>query len=223
LGSLLARIHAYAGEDYGPFNEANRPALSRVVNVEEQGDKETKGQGDKNPARAMRFPLSTPPPLPLSSDMPLDERDLRYTLERLARALDASIAEGSLASHDAEALLGWAQENMASSGQPPCLLHGDLAPERVFVRKREKQWVLSGLVGWGSALAWRPAWDHVVFQGAFAEQSYFAVRAGYGNAYDELNERTYDQLRDFALMPYRMILLLEAGRADLALGLVGGI
>jgi aminoglycoside phosphotransferase (APT) family kinase protein len=226
LGSLLARVHAYAGEEYGPFTSASRLALSRVVKSDTGaeagglGDSQMEGQSPFKRAIPNSQSQTSQLPNPPISDTPLDERDLRYTLERLARALDASIAEGSLASSDAERLLSWAQENMVSSGQPPCLVHGDLLPERVLVRKRDKQWLLSGIIGWGSALAWRPAWDHVVFQGAFAEQRYFSVRAGYGNAYDDLTNRAYDQVREFALLPYRLILMLEAGRADLALGLV---
>jgi hypothetical protein len=38
--------------------------------------------------------------------------------------------------------------------------------------------------------------------------------------YDATTERRYDQVREFALTPYRLVLFLEAGRADLALALL---
>ena len=62
--------------------------------------------------------------------------------------------------------------------------------------------------------------NDVSFDIGVADNAYFSLRVGYGNAYDETTERRYDQLREFALRPYRLVLFLEAGRADLALALM---
>lgn len=148
------------------------------------------------------------------------DEDVRYYQARLAAALEAARAAGELDARGAAALAAWATENVVTTGRPACLTHGDLRPARVLVRRRERHWRLAGLTGWGCAMAWRPAWDHVAVMEHFAGQEYFSVRVGYGNAYDATTERRYDQVREFALTPYRLILFLEAGRADLALALL---
>jgi aminoglycoside phosphotransferase (APT) family kinase protein len=210
LGALLARVHAYAPASYGQLQTGGSIALSRVV-------QEPAASFEPQP-RSLRLRAE---PAPDEIDAPADERDQRYLVARLDAALASAVAEGTLAEDESERIAGWARANLPSSGQPPCLTHGDLAPERLLVRRRERGWALSGLIGWGAALAWRPGWDHVTMQGAFAEEQYFSLRAGYGNAYDELTERRYDQLREFALLPYRLVLALEAGLPELALALVG--
>lgn len=208
LGGLLARVHAYAPEGYGQLQAGSRIALSRVV-------REPPAETDSQP-RSLRVSVDPTP----SETLLTDERDQHYLLTRLDAALDSAVGEGALSAPDGARVAEWARANLASSGQPPCLAHGDLAPERVLVRRRERGWAISGLIGWGAALAWRPSWDHVTMQGAFAEDQYFGVRAGYGNAYDDLTERRYDQLRDFALLPYRLVLALEADLPALALRMV---
>lgn len=143
--------------------------------------------------------------------------DVRYLRTRLDAAIATARAADELTAAAAERLLAWAAGNLAGTGQAPCLTHGALRPDRILVRRRERGWGLSGLVGWGAALAWRPAWDHVGLLEQFSGDGYFSLREGYGNAYDATTERRYDQLRSFALAPFRLILLIEAGRADLAL------
>lgn len=154
-----------------------------------------------------------------SRDAPLDA-DVRYYRARLREALADAQAAGELDAAGAAALEAWTATHVTPTGRPACLTHGDLRPARVLVRRREQQWTLAGLTGWGYALAWRPAWDHVAMMEHFAGQEYFSIRVGYGNAYDATTERRYDQVREFALLPYRLILFLEAGRADLALALL---
>lgn len=148
-----------------------------------------------------------------------DDEDVRYLLARLDAAVGAARAAGELTPADAAQIAAWARANVAPTGRPAALVHGDLRPERIIVRRRERRWGLGGVTGWGFAQAWRPAWDHAAAMEQFAAPDYFGVRVGYGNAYDESTERTYDQLREFALRPYRMVLYLEAGRPDLALTL----
>lgn len=207
LGELIGRVHAYGVAAYGPLAADQPPQLSRVVR---------EPQAMPRP----RLPFQRGEAIVPGPGGPPDQRDLQYLLERLGHGLDLATAEQRLTVAGAERIAGWVAENLATTGQPPCLTHGDLAPERVLLRRRDRSWTVSGLVGWGMALAWRPAWDHVTMLGAFAESRYFSVRAGYGNAYDATTERNYDQLRDFALLPYRIVLALEAGRPDLAVGMV---
>ncbi|MGQ9927944.1 MAG: phosphotransferase family protein [Chloroflexaceae bacterium] len=148
------------------------------------------------------------------------DEDVAYYQQRLAAALAAARAAGELDARGAAALAAWAATNVVTTGQPACLTHGDLRPARVLVRRRDRHWRLAGLTGWGYALAWRPAWDHVAAMEHFAGQEHFSIRVGYGNAYDATTERRYDQVREFALTPYRLVLFLEAGRPDLALALL---
>jgi aminoglycoside phosphotransferase (APT) family kinase protein len=190
LGALAARAHAYAAPRYGALDPAAPPAL----------------RPDQPTGAA---------PLAEAND-----EDLRYLRARLDAALAAACEEGELSTADAADLAAWAGGNLAGTGQPACLIHGDLRPERVLVRRRERGWVLGGLTGWGYALAWRPAWDHVSVMEQFAGNDYFSLRVGYGNAYDATTERRYDQLREFALAPFRLVLFLEAGRPDLAMALL---
>jgi aminoglycoside phosphotransferase (APT) family kinase protein len=144
-----------------------------------------------------------------------------YLAARVEGGLAAALAAGDLDGAAAEALRAWLAANLAGSGQAASLVHGDLRPERVLLRRREGGWRVVGLVGWGYAQGWRPGWDHAALMEHFAGPDYFGLRVGYGNAYDESTERRYDQLREFALLPFRLALFLEAGRADLALGLIG--
>lgn len=164
------------------------------------------------------------PPRPPSGDdgeEGFGDADVRYLAARLDAAIADALAAGDLDEAGAARLRDWGAGNLAGTGRPAALTHGDLRPERVLLRRRERAWRVGGLTSWGFALAWRPAWDHVAIMEHFAGPSYFGLRVGYGNAYDEHTERRYDQLREFALLPYRLTLFLEAGRADLALGLVG--
>ena len=144
-----------------------------------------------------------------------------YLAARIERGTDAALAAGQLDVGQAEALRAWVSANLAGSGQAACLVHGDLRPERVLLRRRERGWRVAGLVGWGYAQGWRPGWDHAAVMEHFAGPDHFGLRVGYGNAYDGTTERRYDQLREFALLPFRLALFLEAGRANLAVGLIG--
>ncbi len=209
LGALMTRVHAHTAPTYGVLPAegwslaTSMPEPTRPAN---QGRRSAKNQRSASvPSR----PLA-----PTSSD------DVDYLAERLHQALDAALAAGELDTSASEQILAWLHQTLAPSNQRACLLHGDLRPERVLLRRRASSWQIAGLLGWSYALAWRPAWDHVTLQEAGNSSDYFSLRVGYGNAYDAAVERAYDQLRELALQPYRMVLYLEAGRADLALGLL---
>ncbi|NJN19231.1 MAG: aminoglycoside phosphotransferase family protein [Oscillochloris sp.] len=158
----------------------------------------------------------------LNADLPFaGDADVQYLARRIDVALVDALAAGEIDQVGVERIRSWVGGNLAGSGRPACLVHGDLRPERVLLRRRERGWAIAGLTGWGYAQAWRPAWDHAALFEQFAGREYFSLRVGYGNAYDGATERHYDQLREFALQPYRLVLYLEAGRADLALALCG--
>ncbi len=148
------------------------------------------------------------------------DEDVRYLRARLDTAIVAALTDGELDGAGAARLGTWAEGNLAGTGRPACLTHGDLRPTRLLVRHRERGWAISGLTGWSFAQGWRPAWDHVAVMEHWTGDTYFSLRVGYGNAYDATTERRYDQLREFALAPFRLVLFLEAGRADLALALL---
>lgn len=161
------------------------------------------------PPAERKPPRGVPPPA-----------DVAHLTLRVERALTAAVDTGELAADQAGQLRAWFQHQVTPTGQRACLVHGDLRPERVILRRRDRVWRIAGLVGWGYAQAWRPGWDHVALLEATPERAYFSLRVGYGNAYDAAIERGYDQIRELALLPYRLALYLEAGRADLALGLM---
>jgi hypothetical protein len=197
LGALLARVHAYTAPAYGPLSPAQLVQPSR------------------------RDPMVQPSRRDGSTALaPPDDADVRYAHARLSQAITVALEAGEIEAAGAENLRAWIAGNLTSTGQPACLVHGDLRPERVLVRRTNRGWAVAGLVGWGFAQAWRPGWDHVALLEHFAGPVYFSLRVGYGNAYEAAVERAADQLREFALLPYRLALYLEAGRADLALGLV---
>ena len=196
IGAALARVHAHTTLAYGALDPAAPPTV----------------RAELDPAINAAGELLAPP----------DDEDVRYFGARLDAALRAAQAADELDAHGAAQLHAWADANLAGTGRPACLVHGDLRPERVLLRRRERRWSLAGLTGWGFAQAWRPGWDHAAMLEQFAGPEQFGLRVGYGNAYDETTERRYDQLREFALRPYRLVLFLEAGRADLALALITG-
>ena len=82
-------------------------------------------------------------------------------------------------------------------------------------------WWISGLTSWEHALGWSPAWDHATLFDTTHDPWFFGLRVGYGNAYDEHTQRTYEQVREHALAPYRALLALRrmhetAARGDTA-------
>lgn len=136
-----------------------------------------------------------------------DERGLAQA--RLEADLERCGALGLLSRQGAEAIRAWFAQMLQPVARPPALLHGGLRPELILVRRAESGWRLSGLLGWEGALAWSPAWEHVVFLDGCADPRLFSLRVGYGNAYDDQTRRTYEQVREPVLRPYRMLLALR--------------
>ncbi|NTW04254.1 MAG: phosphotransferase [Oscillochloris sp.] len=143
-----------------------------------------------------------------------------YLRTRIEQGIVAALAASEIDQPDGNAIRTWLAANLAGSGQSACLVHGDLRLERVLLRRRDRGWRIAGLVGWGFAQGWRPGWDHATLMEYFAGPAYFGLRVGYGNAYDATTERRYDQLRELALLPFRLALFLEIGQAAMAVRLV---
>jgi len=106
-------------------------------------------------------------------------------------------------------LIEWFEQQFQPVGRQPALIYGEMSPRTILVQQAERGWWISGLTGWGHALGWCPAWDHVTLLDATEEQRYFGLRVGYGNGYDDNTTRTYEQVREHALAPYRMLLMLD--------------
>jgi aminoglycoside phosphotransferase (APT) family kinase protein len=154
-----------------------------------------------------------------SGDAPADERG--YALARLEADVRRCGDLGVLDRKTGAEIAGWFEQHFKPAGRKPALVHGGLGPRTVVVRYAAGAWAIGGLLGWGDALGWSPAWDHVVFLDAAGDARLFGLRVGYGNGYDDLTERTYEQVREHALMPYRALLMLRrlgdaAARGDVA-------
>jgi hypothetical protein len=144
-------------------------------------------------------------PDPLAAD---DERS--YGIARLEEGAARAKALGVLRERDASKLRRWFDTAYHPAGRQAALICGGLAPEHLLVQQNEGRWRLSGLLAWEHAIGWSPAWEHVTLLGTLEGGRYFGLRVGYGNGYDEQNQRTYEQVREHAMRPYQMIAHLEA-------------
>jgi hypothetical protein len=109
-------------------------------------------------------------------------------------------------------LQAWAASDFTPIATQAALVHGNLSPTTVLVRLASSGPRISMLSGWEAARAWVPGWEHSRLLDAFAGQAWFSLRVGYGNAYDEATVRTYEQVRDLAYAPYRLIATLHSLR-----------
>jgi aminoglycoside phosphotransferase (APT) family kinase protein len=141
-----------------------------------------------------------------------DERG--YVLARLARSVQRCGELGLLDRRTGAELVAWFEQQFQPTGRQPALVHGGLGPRNILVQQTGRGDRISGLVGWGLALGWSPAWEHVTLLDATEDAGYFGLRVGYGNAYDQNTTRTYEQVREHALAPYRVLLMLD--RMELA-------
>jgi hypothetical protein len=103
----------------------------------------------------------------------------------------------------------WFERQFQAISRQPALIYGGMSPRAILVRHSKTGWWISGLLGWGQALGWNPAWDHVTLLDATEQARFFSLRVGYGNGYDEQTTRTYEQVREHALAPYRILLMLQ--------------
>jgi len=144
------------------------------------------------------------------SGEPIDAADERsYVLAWLGRAVQRCGELGLLDRRSGAELTKWFEQQFKPVGRQPALVYADLNPRTILVQQAERGWWISGLTGWGQARGWSPAWDHVTLLDATEEPRYFGLRVGYGNGYDDNTTRTYEQVREHALAPYRLLLMLD--------------
>lgn len=141
-----------------------------------------------------------------------------YGMARVERELEQCGALGILDRRVAAEVRDWFDHEFQPFGRQAALICGGLAPHTILVRQSENRWWISGLLGWEHALGWSPAWEHVTFFDAADSPRYFSLRVGYGNGYDEQTSRPYEQVREHALAPYRVLLALERMREAFARG-----
>jgi aminoglycoside phosphotransferase (APT) family kinase protein len=152
----------------------------------------------------------------------IDAEDERgYVLARLDDVVRRCGELGLLDRRTGAELTEWFEQQFQPIGRQPALVYGGMSPRTILVQQAERGWWISGLIGWGQALGWCPAWDHVTLLDATEEAQYFGLRVGYGNGYDENTTRTYEQVREHALAPYRLLLMLDRmqlayARSDIA-------
>jgi aminoglycoside phosphotransferase (APT) family kinase protein len=146
---------------------------------------------------------------PLAGDKVVASDERGYVLGRLARDIQRCGELGLLDRRAGDELAGWFERQFNPLGRQPALVHGALGLDQVLVRQSKSGWQISGLLGWSRALGWSPAWDHVTWLDASDDPRCFGLRVGYGNAYDNNTTRTYEQVREHALAPYRMLLILQ--------------
>ena len=144
------------------------------------------------------------------SGEPIEANDERgYVLARLDRAVGRCGDLGLLDRRAGAELAEWFEKRFQPVGRQPALIHGGLSPRSILVQQASQGWRVSGLVGWGQSLGWSPAWEHVTLLDTTEDARYFSLRVGYGNGYDNNTTRTYEQVREHALAPYRILLLLD--------------
>jgi phosphotransferase family enzyme len=155
----------------------------------------------------------------LEGDDPAAASDERsYVMARLERELTQCGELGLLDRHTAGEVRDWFAHEFKPAGRQAALVCGGVSPRTILVCQSESRWRIGGLLGWERALGWSPAWEHVTFFDAADGPRYFSLRVGYGNAYDECTPRTYEQVREHALLPYRALLALLRMREASARG-----
>jgi hypothetical protein len=206
----LLRGSDTSGEVVGVPYLLMEPLIGEPLNqvLSQIGDEQLNNIGRRLGEVAYRIHrLACPAYGPLGSAETTSERD--YVLARLASQLSIALSVGLLDHQEASELQSWFDEEFQPIGTQAALVCGGLAIEQLLVRSSGEGWVLSGVLGWEHALGWAPAWDHVQFLDSARSAACFALRVGYGNAYDQQTPRTYEQVREGILRPYRMVLALE--------------
>lgn len=146
----------------------------------------------------------------LEGDDPLAaEHERDYALARLDRDLGDCAEQGLIEGHVAGALRDWFAREFSPPGRQAALICAGASPQTLLVAQRDGRWRISGLLGWERALGWCPAWEHVAFFDAADDPRLFSLRVGYGNAYDDQTQRAYEQVREHALTPYRILLNVQ--------------
>jgi hypothetical protein len=138
---------------------------------------------------------------------PTDER--AYVLARLALDLPNAHAQELLDVDQIAQIQEWFEIRFQPIGTVATLVIGGLELGNLLVRNSREGWAFTGMLGWEQSLGWSACWDHTVFLESARHPRCFGLRVGYGKAYDELTPRTYEQVREGVLRPYRMLLALH--------------
>ncbi|MGQ9549986.1 MAG: phosphotransferase family protein [Roseiflexus sp.] len=136
------------------------------------------------------------------------DEERQYIQARLEHDLAQAIALEALSEEEAVEVRGELQQFLPP-GRQAALLNSGLSPQTLLVTHRDGRWALGGVLGWEHALGWCPAWEHVTFLEACEGERCFSLRVGYGNGYDSETQRAYEQVREPALRPYRLLLALR--------------
>lgn len=147
------------------------------------------------------------------------ETEREYVLARLERELHSADQAGMLDQDIVARLQNWFDEHFQPAGSQAALISGNLALDSLLVVQNRQSWSLGGVIAWEQALGWSPAWEHVIFLEAARAPRCFSLRVGYGNGYDaQQTQRTYEQVREPALRPYRLLLVVHQLRVAHARG-----
>jgi hypothetical protein len=151
----------------------------------------------------------------VGEDTDAAEEERSYGLTRLKRDLASCEKIGLLNRQLSDEIRQWFDERFLPIGKQPALIHCGLSPDTILARQTQGQWTISGVLGWEHAQGWSPAWEHVTLIEAVPGTTFFGLRVGYGNGYDENTKRAYEQVREQVMAPYRILLfvrrLWEAG------------
>jgi hypothetical protein len=93
------------------------------------------------------------------------------------------------------------------------LVCGDIAPETVWVERHGARWQVTHVTSWSSAHAGLARAEHVRLQHHFDGEQWFALRVGYGEAYDEQTPNAGMQMREHALHGERVVYTLQLAAA----------
>lgn len=197
------------GQAYVLIDECRGQPLSQVVSALSEEQLYQLGQQLGNTMQRIHR-LACPNYGSLHNAAQQANSEREYGLARLEHELKQGHTLGTIGSIEAQQLRTWFEQQFRPLGKQAALTNGGIQADTIWVSKHNTQWRISGLLGWQHALGWAPAWEHCTILNALQEAQYFAVRVGYGNGYDEQTARTYEQVRERALMPYRIILALAA-------------
>jgi len=93
------------------------------------------------------------------------------------------------------------------------LVCGDIDPETVWIARQGARWQVTSITSWSSAHAGLASAEHVRLHHHFDGEQWFALRVGYGEAYDEQTPNPGMQVREHALHGERVLYTLQLAAA----------
>lgn len=133
--------------------------------------------------------------------------------QRIAQAI-ATLAEAQIAPlAELQALVPTIDALYHIPSTNAVLVCGDIAPDTVWVERQGARWHVTSITSWSSAHAGLASAEHVRLHHHFDGEQWFALRVGYGEAYDEHTPKAGMQLREHALRGERVIYTLQRAAA----------